>query len=199
MLELLLARHGQSHGNLDRGLIGTDTDLTDLGREQATQLGKWLSQEDHVFTAIYASSLLRARQTAEIINAHYGLDITFDPDLRETERPYLDQLPRRAEPLVADPPAPYGPEYETMRHRVMRATARILADNPTGKVLVVAHAGTCGTMLRGILRTQALIVRTDLAAVHHLSWQNGLWNVHCINSQEHLGARHVRSPEEKSV
>jgi broad specificity phosphatase PhoE len=199
MLELLLARHGQSHGNLDRTQIGTDTDLTDLGREQATKLGRWLAEEGHSFAAIYASSLRRARQTAEIINAHYGLDITFDPDLRETERPYLDQLPRRTEPLGTDPPAPYGPEYETMRHRVMCATSRILADNPTGKVLVVAHAGTCGTMLRGILRTQTLIVRTDLAAVHRLSWQNGLWNVHYINSQEHVGSKHTRSPEEKSV
>lgn len=75
-----------------------------------------------------------------------------------------------------------------MRQRVMRAAARILADNPVGKLLVVAHAGTCGTMLRGILHTQALIVRTDLTALHGLSWEKGLWNLQFTNRQEHLDA-----------
>jgi broad specificity phosphatase PhoE len=81
----------------------------------------------------------------------------------------------------------------------MRATSRVLDDNPTGKVLVVAHAGTCGTMLRGILRTQALIVRTDLAALHGLSWENGLWNLQFTNRQEHLNAAARQNHKDLSV
>jgi bisphosphoglycerate-dependent phosphoglycerate mutase len=65
MLELVLARHGQSYGNLDLSL-GLDTDLTDLGREQATRLGNWLAEQGYAFTALYCSTLRRARQTAEI-------------------------------------------------------------------------------------------------------------------------------------
>jgi broad specificity phosphatase PhoE len=185
MLELVLARHGQSYGNLDRSL-GPDTDLTDLGREQARQLGNWLAAQNYDFTALYCSTLRRARQTAEIVNTRFGLDIIFDPDLREAERPYLEELPLRAGPLGADPPPPFGPEYEAFRERVMGATARILAENPEGQVLVVAHGGTLATMLRGMLGVHALLVRTEQAALHCLRWEDGLWNLQYVNRQEHL-------------
>jgi broad specificity phosphatase PhoE len=185
MLELVLARHGQSYGNLDRSL-GPDTDLTDLGRQQAGRLGNWLAGKGYRFTALYCSSLRRARQTAEILNAHYGLKIRFDADLRETEVPYLGVLPQRGQPLGGEPSPPFGAEYEQMRERVARATARILAENPEGQVLVVAHGGTLGTMLRTILGTHALLLRTELAAVHCLRWEEGRWNLQYVNRQDYL-------------
>jgi len=185
MLELVLARHGQSHGNVDRSL-GPDTDLTKLGRQQATQLGNWLIAQGYRFSALYCSPLRRARQTAEIINAHLGLEPVFDADLREAEVAYLDVLPQRVGPLWGEPPPPFGMEYEQMRERVARATARILAENEEGQVLVVAHGGTLGTMLRTILGTHALLVRTELASVHCLRWQDSRWNVQYVNRQDHL-------------
>lgn len=185
MLELVLARHGQSHGNVDRSL-GPDTDLTELGRQQAQQLGDWLIEQGYRFTALYCSPLHRARQTAEIINAHLGLEPAFDADLRETEVPYLDVLPQRVGSLGVEPSPPFGMEYEQMRERVAQATARILAENEEGQVLVVAHGGTLGTMLRTILGTHALLVRTELAAVHCLRWQDSRWNLQYVNRQDHL-------------
>ncbi len=187
MLELVLARHGQSFGNLDRSL-GSDTDLTKLGRQQAARLADWLVGQDYAFTALYSSTLRRAYQTAEIINAHYGLDIILDPDLREAEIPYLDVMPQRAEPLGDEPPPPFAPEYEQMRERVARATARILAETPTGQVLVVAHGGTLATMLRTILGTHAMLVRTEQVAVHCLRWEDSRWNLQYVNRQDHLVA-----------
>lgn len=185
MLELILARHGQSYGNLDFAL-GPDTDLTDLGREQAAKLGRWLVDQRYDFTALYCSTLRRARQTAEIINAPFGLEITFDTDLREAEVWLPGELPRRASPLGGKAPAPFRPAYQTMCERVKRATARILEENTSGRVLVVAHGGTLGTMVRGILGSHALLLHTDLTAVHSLSWDAGLWNLHYVNRQEHL-------------
>ena len=185
MIELVLARHGQSYGNLDRSL-GPDTDLTDRGREQATRLGNWLAEQGYAFTAIYCSPLRRARQTAEIVNRHFGLKVVFDRDLRETEVPYLENLPLRADPLGVEPRPPFEPEYEQMRERVARATARILSENPEGQVLVVGHAGSLGTMLRCILGTHALLVHTKPTALHCLRWQDGRWNLQYANRQEHL-------------
>ena len=193
MLELVLARHGQSHGNLDRSL-GPDTDLTELGREQARRLGNWLAEQGYAFTAIYCSTLRRARQTAEIINAHFGLAITFDPDLREAEVWLPGELPQRSGPLGPQPPSPFRPAYEAMRERVKRATARILDENASGRVLVVAHGGTLGTMLRCILGTHALLLHTDLTAVHSLSWDDGRWNLHFVNRQEHLTTLSTDTP-----
>jgi broad specificity phosphatase PhoE len=185
MLELVLARHGQSYSNLDRSL-GPDTDLTDLGREQAARLGNWLAEQGYAFTALYCSTLRRARQTAEIVNAHFNLEMVFDPDLREAEVPYLDNLPLRAEPLGEESSRPFESEYEVLRERVARATACILAENPEGQVLVVAHGGTLATMLRCILGTHTLLVRTEQAAVHCLRWEDGRWNLQYVNRQEHL-------------
>jgi len=185
MIQLVLARHGQSHGNLDHSL-GPDTDLTDLGRKQAARLGRWLAGQGHAFSVLYCSPLHRARQTAEIVNEHWGLAIVFDADLRETEVPYLDVLPVRSDALGIEPLTALADEYEQMRRRVKRATARILAENPAGQVLVVAHAGTLATMLRCILGTHALLVHTDLAAVHRLHWQENRWNLQYVNRQEHL-------------
>jgi len=185
MLELVLARHGQSHGNLDRSL-GPNTELTELGREQAKRLANWLAEQGYAFTALYCSTLRRARQTAHLLNEHFGLEIVFDPDLRETEVPYLDKLPLRADPLSVEPLPFFEPEYEQMRERVARATARILAENPAGQVLVVAHAGSVATMLRCALDTHAMLVRTEQAAVHCLRWEDGRWNVQYVNRQEHL-------------
>jgi broad specificity phosphatase PhoE len=185
MLEIVLARHGQSHGNLDRSL-GPDTDLTDLGRQQATRLADWLTGQGYQFTAIYSSPQRRARQTAEIVNEHFDLPITFDADLRETEVLYLAVLPQRDGPLGGEAPPPFAAEYEQMRERVARTAVRILAENPEGRVLVVAHSGTMGTMLRTILGVHALLVHTDLAAVHGLRWDDGRWSLQFINRQEHL-------------
>jgi broad specificity phosphatase PhoE len=196
MLELLLARHGQSRGNLDRSL-GPDTGLTEIGRQQAAQLGDWLARQGYAPTALYCSPLRRARQTAEIVNTHFGLEIVLDADLRETEIDYLDVLPSRPSLLGREPQPPFAAEYEQMRQRVLRATARILADpvreNAEGQVLVVAHAGTLGTMVRCILGSHALLVHTDQAAVHSLRWWEGRWVVQYLNRQEHL-VRDVPTP-----
>jgi broad specificity phosphatase PhoE len=186
MTELILARHGQSFGNLDRSL-GPDTDLTDLGREQATRLGDWLAAQGYSFTAITCSTLRRARQTAQIVNAHFDLDIAFDRDLRETEGDHIPELPLRSGPLGAEPAPPFGPAYDPLCERVVRATERILSRNPGGQVLVVSHAGTLATMLRAILGCHALIVRTEQTGVHALSWDGERWCLEYVNRQEHLG------------
>jgi broad specificity phosphatase PhoE len=185
MTELVLARHGQSYGNLDRSL-GPDTDLTDLGREQAGRLGDWLVEQGYSFTTIYCSTLRRARQTAEIVNARFGLGIVFDPDLRESEGDHLGELPPRARPLDVDPPPPFGPTYEAVRERVVRATVRILDENPEGHVLVVSHAGVLATMLRSILGAHSTIIGTELTAVHALRWDGVRWLLRYVNRQEHL-------------
>jgi broad specificity phosphatase PhoE len=190
MVELVLARHGQSLGNVE-GTLGHDTDLTGLGRQQASRLGAWLAQQGYAFTAVYASPLRRAQQTAEIINTHYGLRVTTDPDLREAEVPYLHVLPQRSNPLSAEETQSFAEEYEQMRARVIRATKRILGENPEGQVLVVAHGGTLGTMVRTILGSHSLLVHTELAAAHSLVWQDNRWNVLYTNRREHL----LRNPQ----
>ncbi len=70
---LVLVRHGQSHGNVDRRL---DTrppgaELTDLGRDQARAFARDLP---HPPGLIAHSVAVRAAQTAEAISTELGLD-----------------------------------------------------------------------------------------------------------------------------
>jgi broad specificity phosphatase PhoE len=188
MVELVLARHGQSYGNVDRSL-GWDTELTELGREQAAGLGNWLVEQGYDFSAFYCSPLRRARETAEIVNAHFRLEIAFDDDLRESRGDHLDDMPSRAGPLGAEPGPPFGPMYDALRERVVRVTQRIVDENPEGRVLVVAHAGSLGTMLRAILGAHAMLVHTEFTGVHCLRWEGHRWRLIYANRREHLGSK----------
>jgi len=66
---LHIVRHGQTHWNVERRMQGQlDSELNDLGIEQACQRGKDFAVTQ--FSAIYSSSSLRTRQTTEHLLAN---------------------------------------------------------------------------------------------------------------------------------
>jgi probable phosphoglycerate mutase len=83
MMRLYFARHGESEANLLRIISNRDLPhgLTALGRQQAAGLAAQLAGAG--LTAMYASPLLRARQTAEILSEHLGLPFKISAALRE--------------------------------------------------------------------------------------------------------------------
>ena len=108
---LWVVRHGQSAGNVARdaadeaGLArialthrDVDVPLSELGREQATALGRWFASahEDGRPDVLLASPYVRAVQTAELFRAAGGCDrdekICVDERLREKEFGILDGL-----------------------------------------------------------------------------------------------------------
>lgn len=67
-LEIYIARHGQNEDNVNNILNGhRDLPLTDLGRDQARQLGGSIKDNGLTFDAVYSSPLSRAYETAEIV------------------------------------------------------------------------------------------------------------------------------------
>jgi 2,3-bisphosphoglycerate-dependent phosphoglycerate mutase len=102
-MELYFIRHGQSENNANWGqkdvLDVPDPELTNLGRDQAATLAKflgsrqkrddsktWNSQNQHGFglTHIYTSLMLRAVGTATPIADSLGLPLVAWPDIHET-------------------------------------------------------------------------------------------------------------------
>ena len=85
MKQIITIQHAQSihHTN---GMVGswTDWDLSDLGVQQAENIGKNLAKEigGKPFV-MYASDLLRARHTAEIVGRHLGIEPVLRQELRE--------------------------------------------------------------------------------------------------------------------
>ena len=85
MKTIITIQHTQSvhHTN---GMVGswTDWDLSDTGKIQAENIGRKLSEEfkDRKFV-MYSSDLKRAKQTAEIVGRHMGLEPILTKALRE--------------------------------------------------------------------------------------------------------------------
>ena len=82
---IITVQHTQSvhHTN---GMVGswTDWDLTDLGKQQADNIGRNLKAElEGKDFIIYSSDLLRAKQTAEIVAQHFNVTPILKTELRE--------------------------------------------------------------------------------------------------------------------
>ena len=75
-------RHGESVGNIQGTIQGSiDLPLTETGIYQSQLLSNYLNVKNLDF--FYSSPLLRAKQTAEIINQKFNLEIKFTNNLRE--------------------------------------------------------------------------------------------------------------------
>jgi 2,3-bisphosphoglycerate-dependent phosphoglycerate mutase len=78
---IIAIRHGETAWNADTRIQGhIDIPLSDVGRRQAALLGQALSGEP--VTAIYASDLSRAWETAEYVGRAVDVAVT-----KETARP----------------------------------------------------------------------------------------------------------------
>ena len=83
-MKLILIRHGQTQWNSESRVQGrTDIPLNDKGRLQAAAIAERL--KDNRFDAVYASPLSRAKETAETIAKHQGVEVTVDEDLIEIQ------------------------------------------------------------------------------------------------------------------
>ena len=148
---MLLVRHGETDWNRDgRWQGGSDTELNDLGRDQARALAAELDGDIDV---VYSSDLARARETAEIVSAKLGLDVRLDPRLRERgfgewegltsteiEERFgeADQRWRAGEGPGADDAEP----FEDFSARINDFLADVLRLHPGEQVLVVSHGGS---------------------------------------------------------
>lgn len=91
---LYLIRHGQSLVNLKEWTGGNqDTPLTDLGRAQAAALARWLPGELPKIDVLYASTMVRAWETAGFLADAYGMERTADARLREVGNNRFDHEP----------------------------------------------------------------------------------------------------------
>jgi probable phosphoglycerate mutase len=150
MREMLLVRHGETDWNLENRVQGqTDRPLNATGLEQARALATRLAKEQ--FVAVFASDLVRARDTAGIVAHVHGLDVTVDPDLREknfgtweglTSVEIMERFPDAVPGRWGD-----GETSEAVTERAISAIDRVRDLHPVGKVLVVSHGGPIRAIL----------------------------------------------------
>ena len=141
-MTLLYLRHGQTDWNAQRLFQGrTDIPLNETGREQARAQAIALAGHNPPVDVIYASPLLRAKETAEIIQSALGVPIYFDDRL--TERCYgsLEATPI-VRGLGEEGLAQHGAEpFAALHERVKGFLDDIAARHQGQCVLVAAHGG----------------------------------------------------------
>ncbi len=148
-----MIRHGESVWNAERRWQGwADIPLNANGEAQAAHRGSVLAREGFRPRALYASDLVRAARTAEIIGAHLDVPVLTDAGFRErnigewsglTTDEIDERWPGMLEKWRAGevPALPGGETDEEILTRFDTAFVRALAHVGTGMLGIVTHGG----------------------------------------------------------
>jgi alpha-ribazole phosphatase len=140
---IVFARHGQTAPNREGLVLGrADPELTEEGHQQAALLAATLAGE--AVTAVLASPLLRARQTAEAIGEACGVPVVLDDRLVEIDwgawegRPAGSLATSDVDRWKADKgTAPEGESLDSLAERVESFCTEHLGQD--GRVVAVSH------------------------------------------------------------
>lgn len=161
MTHLYLIRHGQAHSNVNpmgtptAGVKG-DLGLTPHGRLQAERLCDRLRTTGEIQPdALLASTMPRARQTAEIVAPAFALPLIFDAELHERRpgeadgMPYAEALARYGDSDVREDPfrpfSPGGESWADFTLRVGRMFDRVTREYAGKTVVLFTHGGVIDT------------------------------------------------------
>lgn len=158
MTDFILVRHGETEWHAENRYAGrTDVPLTELGHQQAANLGAWAAGQR--IDAVLCSPLARARLTAEPAATALGLTPRVDERLYEvdfgrgdglTRAEMAEEFPDALAAFLADPVAhhlPGGEDPEKAADRAITCLQEAARELPDGRVLVVAHS----TLVRLVL------------------------------------------------
>jgi len=184
-MKVFLIRHGETAWNEARRYQGSsDVPLNEAGREQARRLAHRLAGEP--LSAVYASDLARASETARIIAAPHRLEVRIDADLRELDfgawegLAHEEAVARDGEQVAAwweDPLSTAPPDGESLGAVLARTRnflARIQAEHGDEETLaVVSHVGPIKALLADALHLDLgwhWQIRLDRASVTTLAY-----------------------------
>lgn len=140
-------RHGQTVWNVENKICGeTDIELTELGHEQARQLGQKILDEGIKIDEILYSPLVRAAKTARHISEITGVPMREEIRLKEQNFGKYESTPRDGEQFRKDKES-FAYRYEggeSMLHlcqRIYNLLDDIKKESDEKVYLLVAHNG----------------------------------------------------------
>ena len=200
MTRLFLVRHGETTSNSEGRLQGhLDVPLNDKGRWQAKQAAERLARAN--IETLYASDLVRAFETAQIIGKRLNLEVIPSQNLREAnlgcfqgktwaEIQYLypDQFKaRQLDPLHTAPEG--GESTWQLYQRAAGEVERIIARHPESRIALVTHGGVCLTLIchaLGLDLAKRRAFGVGNGSIHRLEYDGELWRVLGLNDTCHL-------------
>ncbi|MGW7679150.1 histidine phosphatase family protein [Kribbella sp. NPDC054772] len=191
---IVLARHGRTewhHGNRYTG--STDLPIDEVGAQQAQQLKDWAT--DYAPDVLWASPMLRARQTITPTAEALGLTPTLDARLREVdfgsaEGKMLGEMPPAVgKAFELDPVRnhlPGGEDPVAAADRVHEVFGEIGKQYQGQKVLVVAHNTLIRLLVCRVLGLRLndyrrLLPALGPAALVRFRWQDGTVGLEAYN------------------
>ncbi|WP_405581703.1 bifunctional RNase H/acid phosphatase [Streptomyces sp. NBC_01092] len=202
----VLLRHGETPLTPQKrfsGSGGTDPSLSDVGRDQAERVGAALARRGTI-QDIVASPLARTRETAGIVAARLGLDVTVEEGLRETDFGAWEGLTfgevreRYADDLtawLADPearPTGDGESFGATATRIAATRDKLIAAYAGRTVLLVTHVTPIKTFVRLALGAPPeSLFRMELSAASLSAvayYADGNASVRLLNETSHLRA-----------
>jgi 2,3-bisphosphoglycerate-dependent phosphoglycerate mutase len=158
---LVLLRHGRSRAD-DEGVHEGryNSPLTEVGRDQARRLARRWEDTDVRFDRVVCSSLVRARETAEIVGTALGVTVEVSDLWMERDNGPLAGL-TEDEADARFPPPPFrsrwaplttsgGESIEALHRRASEALEALLR-GPGERLLIVAHGGVLNAAMRVLL------------------------------------------------
>ncbi|MFG2548504.1 bifunctional RNase H/acid phosphatase [Streptomyces sp. NPDC048581] len=202
----VLLRHGETPLTPQKrfsGSGGTDPSLSDVGREQAERVGAALARRGTI-QAVLASPLTRTRETAGIVAAHLGLDVSIDDGLRETDfgawegltfGEVRERYPDDLNAWLADPearPTGDGESFAATATRIAATRDKLVAAHTGRTVLLVTHVTPIKTFVRLALGAPPeSLFRMELSAASLSAvayYADGNASVRLFNDTSHLRA-----------
>lgn len=202
----VLLRHGETPLTPQKrfsGSGGTDPALSDVGRDQAERVGAALARRGTI-QAIVASPLARTRETAGIVAARLGLEVTVDDGLRETDFGAWEGLtfgevrerhPDDLTAWLADPearPTGDGESFAATATRIAATRDKLIAAYAGRTVLLVTHVTPIKTFVRLALGAPPeSLFRMELSAASLSAvayYADGNASVRLFNDTSHLRA-----------
>jgi len=181
---IIAIRHGETTWNVDTRIQGhLNIPLNDTGRRQAHRMA--LALRDDPITAIYASDLARAWETAQYLGRALRVEVTREEGLRERGfgefegKTYAEieaLLPeqsmrwRQRDPHFAPPG---GESLLALRHRVVAAAEQLAARHPGELIALVGHGGVMDVLYRAATGQEIQAPRSwalGNTAINRLLW-----------------------------
>ncbi|WP_225654002.1 bifunctional RNase H/acid phosphatase [Streptomyces pseudogriseolus] len=200
----VLLRHGETPLTPQKrfsGSGGSDPSLSGIGREQAEKTAAALARRGTV-QAVVASPLARTRETARIVAARLGLDVTVEDGLRETDfgawegltfGEVRERYPEDLDAWLASPdaePTGGGESFAATAARVAQARDKLLAEYRGRTVLLVTHVTPVKTLIRLALGAPPeALFRMELSAASLSAvayYADGNASVRLFNDTSHL-------------
>ncbi len=183
-MKLILVRHGETMWNRENRILGhTDIELNEKGQKQAKRLGVALKDEE--VSAIYSSSLRRARETANEIARLHDLEVIADDAFMELDAGELDGLTfeevmkrygKFLEEWANDASSlkvPGGESIAEVQRRAWSAVEKLANIHASETVFVVSHSLTIQSIINKALEmdlSNLRRLRLDLASISILNF-----------------------------